>query len=237
MGKVMKLFTTMRTMMSAECGLPGQNSRNRRNTDLLLPLLLGGAYDPTSIWYQYFLCKTQDIYCYFFTQGWTQADYGQYYLYDTLLDDTTGLFAGATDSNLGILALLGGLGGGVGGYRQPAPYYGGYAQPAAAPQNRRRRAAYTTKETCEAAEGKWTCFGDDCNCVKRDAKGFQWLQSWISSLFGDDDDDDDDDDEEDDEDEDEDEDEDDEDEDEEEEEEEEDEEEDEDEEDEEDEEE
>merc|ERR1711862_535327 len=69
------------------------------------------------------------------TQGWTQADYGQYYLYDTLLDDTTGLFAGATDSNLGTLALLGGLGGGVGGYRQPAPYYGGYAQPAAAPQN------------------------------------------------------------------------------------------------------
>merc|ERR1712066_112358 len=183
--------------MSAECGLPGQNSRNRRNTDLLLPLLLGGAYDPTSIWYQYFLCKTQDIYCYFFTQGWTQADYGQYYLYDTLLDDTTGLFAGATDSNLGTLALLGGLGGGVGGYRQPAPYYGGYAQPAAAPQNRRRRAAYTTKETCEATEGKWTCFGDDCNCVKRDAKGFQWLQSWISSLFGDDDDEDEDEDEDD----------------------------------------
>merc|ERR1712025_1210350 len=197
---VMKLFTKMRAMMSAECGLPGQNSRNRRNTDLLLPLLLGGAYDPTSIWYQYFLCKTQDIYCYFFTQGWTQADYGQYYLYDNLLDDSTGLFAGATDSNLATLALLGGLGGGVGGYGQPAPYYGGYAQPAAAPQNRRRRAAYTTKETCEAAEGKWTCFGDDCNCVKRDAKGFQWLQSWISSLFGDDDDDDDEDDEDEDED-------------------------------------
>merc|ERR1712098_736993 len=97
----------------------------------------------------------------------------------------------------GTLALLGGLGGGVGGYRQPAPYYGGYAQPAAAPQNRRRRAAYTTKETCEAAKGKWTCFGDDCNCVKRDAKGFQWLQSWISSLFGDDDDEDEDEDEDD----------------------------------------
>merc|ERR1711976_775 len=72
----------------------------------------------------------------------------------------------------------------------------------AAPQNRRRRAAYTTKETCEAAKGKWTCFGDDCNCVKRDAKGFQWLQNWISSLFGDDDEDEDEDDEDEDEDED-----------------------------------
>merc|ERR1711862_662559 len=56
--KVMKLFTTMRAMMSAECGLPAQQgTRNRRNTDLLLPLLLGGAYDPTSIWYQYFLSR------------------------------------------------------------------------------------------------------------------------------------------------------------------------------------
>merc|ERR1712042_299954 len=137
--KVMKLLKTMRTMMSAECGLPAQTGRNKRNTDLLVPLLLGGAYDPTSIWYQYFLCKTQDIYCYFFTQGWTQADYGQYYLYDNLLDDQDGLFKGA-DSNLATLALLGGLGGGVGGYGQPAPYYGSYAQPAAPSQRRRRDA-------------------------------------------------------------------------------------------------
>merc|ERR1711872_850059 len=34
--KVVKLFTTMRTMMSAECGLPAQQGRNKRNTDLLL---------------------------------------------------------------------------------------------------------------------------------------------------------------------------------------------------------
>merc|ERR1712126_460134 len=185
--KVMKLFTTMRTMMSAECGLPAQQgTRNKRNTDLLLPLLLGGAYDPTSIWYQYFLCKTQDIYCYFFTQGWTQADYGQYYLYDNLLDDQDGLFKGA-DSNLATLALLGGLGGGVGGYGQPAPYYGGYAQPTPPPQSRRRRDTDISDDTgysvCkDSIDGEQSC--------KRVGKGFTWLSDWISSLFGDDDDDD-----------------------------------------------
>merc|ERR1712112_393683 len=216
--KVMKLFTTMRAMMSAECGLPAQQgTRNRRNTDLLLPLLLGGAYDPTSIWYQYFLCKDIDLYCYFFTQGWTQGQYGQYYLYDNLLDDTTGLFAGATDSNLATLALLGGLGGGVGGYGQPAPYYGGYAQPAPSPQSRKRRAA--SKPGCDVAcvpctDGEAGCVNDKkCTEVCRNGKGFEWISSWISSFFGgsdededDEDDDDDDDKDEDEEDEDEDED-------------------------------
>merc|ERR1712042_424986 len=201
--KVMKLFTTMRTMMSAECGLPAQQGRNKRNTDLLLPLLLGGAYDPTSIWYQYFLCKTEDIYCYFFTQGWTQADYGQYYLYDALMGDQDGLFKGA-DSNLATLALLGGLGGGVGGYGQPAPYYGSYAQPAAPSQRRRRDD--DAAQTSGSAITK-VCVTDETGTEScRQPKGFTWLSNWFSSIFGsDDDDDEDEDEEEDDEDEDEDE--------------------------------
>merc|ERR1712002_1095178 len=55
----------------------------------------------------------------------------------------TGLFAGATDTNLGTIALLGGLGGGLGGgYGQhggyyPAPAYG--AHPAPAQGGRKRR--------------------------------------------------------------------------------------------------
>merc|ERR1712025_713864 len=214
---VLKTFKSARTLMSPECGLPGLGGgRSRRSLDLLPALLLGGAYDPTSIWYQYFLCKTQDIYCYFFTQGWTQADYGQYYLYDNLLDDSTGLFAGATDSNLATLALLGGLGGGVGGYGQPAPYYGGYAQPAPSPQSRKRRAA--SKPGCDVAcvpctDGEAGCVNDKkCTEVCRNGKGFEWISSWISSFFGgsdededDEDDDDDDDKDEDEEDEDEDE--------------------------------
>merc|ERR1712240_202406 len=138
---VLKTFNSARTLMSAECGLPGQKGgRNKRNADLLPALLLGGAYDPSSIWFQYFLCKDIDLYCYFFTQGWTQGQYGQYYLYDNLLDDNTGLFAGSSDrSNLATIALLGGLGGGIG---QPSGHYPSYGAHAAAPvQGRKRREA------------------------------------------------------------------------------------------------
>merc|ERR1712240_460807 len=121
---VLKTFLQTRKLMSGECGLPGQKlsgdgDRVPRNS-LLLPLLVAGAYDPSSIWFQYFLCKDQQIYCYFFTQGWNQYEYGQYYLYENLLDDTNGIFGGSTDSsNLATIALLGGLGGGShhsGGY-------------------------------------------------------------------------------------------------------------------------
>merc|ERR1712240_502062 len=123
---VLKIFLQTRKLMSGECGLPGQklsdSDREPRNS-LLLPLLVAGAYDPSSIWFQYFLCKDQQIYCYFFTQGWNQYEYGQYYLYENLLDDQNGIFAGSSDSsNLATLALLGGLGGG-------SPHSGYYPSP------------------------------------------------------------------------------------------------------------
>merc|ERR1712042_89154 len=139
---VLKTFKSARSLMSAECGLPGQKLGNRhaRNTELLPALLLAGSYDPSSIWFQYFLCKDIDLYCYFFTQGWTQGQYGQYYLYDNLLDDNTGLFAGSTDSsNLATIALLGGLGGGIGQSSGYYPSYGAHSAPAA--QGRKRREA------------------------------------------------------------------------------------------------
>jgi len=141
---VLKTFKSARTLMSPECGLPGLGGgRSRRSLDLLPALLLGGSYDPSSIWFQYFLCKDIDLYCYFFTQGWTQGQYGQYYLYDNLLDDTTGLFAGATDSNLATIALLGGLGGGIG---QPSGYYPSYGAHAASAQGRKRRETRCSNE-------------------------------------------------------------------------------------------
>merc|ERR1712002_815818 len=136
---VLATFKRSRSLMSAECGLPGQEvgNRKKRNTELLPALLLAGSYDPSSIWFQYFLCKDIDLYCYFFTQGWTQGQYGQYYLYDNLLDDNTGLFAGSTNSsNLATIALLGGLGGGIG---QPSGYYPSYGAHAASAQGRKRR--------------------------------------------------------------------------------------------------
>jgi len=145
---VLKTFKSARTLMSAECGLPGLGgSRSRRSLDLLPALLLGGSYDPSSIWFQYFLCKDIDLYCYFFTQGWTQGQYGQYYLYDNLFDDNTGLFAGSSDSsNLATIALLGGLGGGIG---QPSGYYPSYGAPAAAPSQGRKRREAGRAPDCE----------------------------------------------------------------------------------------
>merc|ERR1712240_301738 len=139
---VLVTFKRSRSLMSAESGLPGQEvgNRKKRNTELLPALLLAGSYDPSSIWFQYFLCKDIDLYCYFFTQGWTQGQYGQYFLYDNLLDGTNGIFKGSSDSNnLATIALLGGLGGGIG---QPSGYYPSYGAHAAAPaQGRKRREA------------------------------------------------------------------------------------------------
>merc|ERR1712025_276090 len=161
---VLKTFKSARSLMSAECGLPGQGSnRKKRNTELLPALLLAGSYDPSSIWFQYFLCKDIDLYCYFFTQGWTQGQYGQYYLYDNLLDDTTGLFAGSTDSNLATIALLGGLGGGIG---QPSGYYPSYGAHAAAPvQGRKRRDSEVDDQGNERKRRTLDC--DDKDCPKR----------------------------------------------------------------------
>merc|ERR1711872_1196963 len=90
------------------------------------------------------------IYCYFFTQGWNQYEYGQYYLYENLLDDQNGIFAGATDSsNLATLALLGGLGGGSPGY---------YPSPSGYSNGRKRRGSGADQCT----EGK--------NCLERTAR-------------------------------------------------------------------
>merc|ERR1719347_982971 len=169
---VLKTFLLTRKLMSGECGLPGQKSsgdREGRNS-LLLPLLVAGAYDPISIWFQYFLCKDQQIYCYFFTQGWNQYEYGQYYLYENLLDDTTGIFAGATDSNLATLALLGGLGGGShhGGY-YPSP--SGYSQVPAAQGRKRRQSDEGLCEDgsvdCNQRKRRSECEGDDCTTPKQ----------------------------------------------------------------------
>merc|ERR1712112_39299 len=89
--------------------------------------------------------------------GWTQGQYGQYYLYDNLLDDNTGTFA-----------LLGGLGGGLGGgYGQhggyyPAPAYG--AHPAPAQGGRKRRGNGDEEE--ETIDGRKRRSGTSVDCSK-----------------------------------------------------------------------
>merc|ERR1711872_343642 len=166
---VIKTFLQTRKLMSGECGLPGQKlsgdgERKPRNS-LLLPLLVAGAYDPSSIWFQYFLCKDQQIYCYFFTQGWNQYEYGQYYLYENLLDDTNGIFAGATDSNLATLALLGGLGGGSpnSGY-YPSP--SGYSQVSAG----RKRRSVDCEDGDKDCQQRQRLFSKDCEDGDKDCQ-------------------------------------------------------------------
>jgi len=89
----------------------------------------GYGYGMNTIWFQYLLCKDMSFACYFFTQGWNQGDFGQYYLYDNLLDSSSGL----TDDTLLTLAVVGGgLGG---GYRpQYAPTHGHYYPPPPEPE-------------------------------------------------------------------------------------------------------
>merc|ERR1719348_2353636 len=90
--------------------------------------------------------------CYFFTQGWNQGDFGQYYLYDNLLDSSSGL----TDDALLTLAVVGG---GLGGGYRPryAPAHGHYyptpePEPETEPEplhRRRRSGILSTPNTDE----------------------------------------------------------------------------------------
>merc|ERR1712240_398254 len=110
----------------------------------------GYGYGMNTIWFQYLLCKDMSFACYFFTQGWNQGDFGQYYLYDNLLDSSSGL----TDDTLLTLAVVGG---GLGGRYRPryAPAHGHYypttpepepepetePEPVPEPLHRRRRSS------------------------------------------------------------------------------------------------
>merc|ERR1712042_337505 len=101
----------------------------------------GYGYGMNTIWFQYLLCKDMSFACYFFTQGWNQGDFGQYYLYDNLLDSSSGL----TDDALLTLAVVGGGLGGAGYRPRYAPAHGHYypttpePEPETEPLNRRRR--------------------------------------------------------------------------------------------------
>merc|ERR1712240_864177 len=95
--------------------------KNMMCIDLRESRNFGYGYGMNTTWFQYLLCKDMSFACYFFTQGWNQGDFGQYYLYDNLLDSSSGL----TDDALLTLAVVGG---GLGGGYRPryAPAHGHY---------------------------------------------------------------------------------------------------------------
>merc|ERR1712042_182500 len=115
-----KAFRNIRNTVGSVKNMMCVDSREPRN--------FGYGYGMNTIWFQYLLCKDLGFACYFFTQGWNQGDFGQYYLYDNLLDSSTGI----SDDTLLTLAVVGGLGG---GYRpQYAPAHGHYYPPPPEPE-------------------------------------------------------------------------------------------------------
>merc|ERR1712240_450705 len=127
-----KAFRNIRDTVGSVKNMMCVDSRESRN--------FGYGYGMNTIWFQYLLCKDMSFACYFFTQGWNQGDFGQYYLYDNLLDSSSGL----TDDALLTLAVVGG---GLGGGYRPryAPAHGHYypttpePEPESEPLYRRRR--------------------------------------------------------------------------------------------------
>merc|ERR1711872_796817 len=116
-----KAFRNIRNTVGSVKNMMCVDSRESRN--------FGHGYGMNTIWFQYLLCKDMSFACYFFTQGWNQGDFGQYYLYDNLLDSSTGI----SDDTLLTLAVVGGLGG---GYRpQYAPAHGHYYPPPPEPES------------------------------------------------------------------------------------------------------
>merc|ERR1711970_300793 len=109
---ILEQFKKMQGFISSQCDQSSSTGLARRKRSY------GGGYypgghDPSTIWFQYLLCHEQKISCYFFTQGWNEKEFGQYYLYENLLDtgfDKLGHASSGTDDLL-TLALLGGLGG------------------------------------------------------------------------------------------------------------------------------
>merc|ERR1712201_41815 len=91
-----KAFRNIRNTVGSVKNMMCVDSRESRN--------FGYGYGMNTIWFQYLLCKDMSFACYFFTQGWNQGDFGQYYLYDNLLDSSSGL----TDNTLLTLAVVGG---------------------------------------------------------------------------------------------------------------------------------
>merc|ERR1711910_83830 len=112
---ILEQFKKMQGFISSQCDQslssgPGAARRKRSYGGGYYP----GGYDPSTIWFQYLLCHEQKISCYFFTQGWNEKEFGQYYLYENGLDTdlhSLGHASSGTDDHFLTLLLLAGAGG------------------------------------------------------------------------------------------------------------------------------
>merc|ERR1711970_1466950 len=111
---ILEQFKKMQGFISSQCDQSSSTGLARRKKRSYGGGYYPVGYDPSTIWFQYLLCHEQKISCYFFTQGWNEKEYGQYYLYENVLDtDLHSLdhASSGTDDHLLTLLLLGGLGG------------------------------------------------------------------------------------------------------------------------------
>ena len=148
---LLKQFKEMQGLVSGLCSESQSGSSRKRRSSYG-----GGYYDPSTVWFQYLLCQEQKITCYFFTQGWNQGDYGQYYLYQNALDtDAAVPDVTSDDDDLLALALLSGVG--------TKKYYPNQGYPAYPPSYRRkRRQALFDDETENENEETFECVGNAC---------------------------------------------------------------------------
>merc|ERR1719260_384111 len=110
---ILEQFKKMQGFISSQCDQSLSTGTGARRKRSYGGGYYPGGYDPSTIWFQYLLCHEQKISCYFFTQGWNEKEFGQYYLYENVFDtdfDKLGHASSGTDDLL-TLALLGGLGG------------------------------------------------------------------------------------------------------------------------------
>jgi len=98
--KLVLKFKMMKSLLACEpnTAVAGESSRKRRNAPYHPQY-----YGVNTLWFQYHLCQDEEIYCWFFTDQWRQGDFGDYYLYDNLLDGVD-----FEENSLLPLALLGG---------------------------------------------------------------------------------------------------------------------------------
>jgi len=109
--KIRKALSSVRDMMC-----PPSDDRSGRTYS---------GFGANTLWFQYTLCQQESIpslACWLFTSGWNQAEFGQYYLYENLLDSDNGAGLGLDGDLLPLLVLSGGLGGGA----YSGPSYGGH---------------------------------------------------------------------------------------------------------------
>merc|ERR1712002_978662 len=100
-------FMAMKSLLACESDAAqvGETSRKRRNVPppSYQPQHYQPPYGVNTLWFQYHLCQDEPIYCYFFTDQWRQEDFGNYYLYNNLLEGVD-----FQDNSLLPLALLSG---------------------------------------------------------------------------------------------------------------------------------